>query len=468
MSFHRDDTMYNRNNLYFYDIYPKVLVEGKEATLHLINKGCRSNFTVGQEYTIEIQGYNNGSRNHYPNSCLYSEEKAVCDEKGGFTFTHTFEKEMEYSIFIKGEDEIYITVYCVAADLAGRYPFRGDLHMHTCCSDGRNTPETVCATYRQRGYDFFAITDHNRYYPSLRAIDFYKNFPMEFVIVPGEEVHMPNVKGVHANVHIVNFGGEYSVNALVEGPHTEEVGKDKKFRAIREDCPDVMTVAEYEEKMTELSKNYDTPADVDPVQVAVYDWIFGQIRNANGLGIFAHPTWITGHSFHVSDAINDYLVEHKMFDAFEVLGGERYYEHNGFQTNRYYTDKAAGNVYPIVGSTDSHGCFPINQGSLIASTLVFSPVAERTALIKSIKDLYSVAVDTISEEFRIVGDMRLVRYACFLLKNYFPYHDETCFEEGRLMEQYTVGTPEEKAEAEKTMAVMSGRMQKLREKYFDF
>jgi hypothetical protein len=33
-----------------------------------------------------------------------------------------------------------------------------------------------------------------------------------------------------------------------------EVGKDKSVRSIREDCPEVMSREEFEDKMTELAK----------------------------------------------------------------------------------------------------------------------------------------------------------------------------------------------------------------------
>ena len=79
-----------------------------------------------------------------------------------------------------------------------------------------------------------------------------------------------------------------------------------------------------------------------------------------------------------------------------------------------------------------------------------------------------VAVDTIDEHFRLVGDSRLVRYGCFLLKHFFPRHDELCYEEGRLMKQFARGTREEKEDAARTLCAISGRMKKQREKYFDF
>ena len=67
-----------------------------------------------------------------------------------------------------------------------------------------------------------------------------------------------------------------------------------------------------------------------------------------------------------------------------------------------------------------------------------------------------------------MGEMRYVRYACFLLKSWFPLHDDACFEEGRLMQRVFFGTPGEKENALATLKVMSGRMQAMREKYFAF
>ena len=38
---------------------------------------------------------------------------------------------------------------------------KGALHTHTLWSDGRNLPETVIKTYRDRGFDFVCLSDHN-------------------------------------------------------------------------------------------------------------------------------------------------------------------------------------------------------------------------------------------------------------------------------------------------------------------
>jgi hypothetical protein len=41
----------------------------------------------------------------------------------------------------------------------GRF-WKGNIHTHSDMSDGMRTPADVCATYRDAGYDFLALTDH--------------------------------------------------------------------------------------------------------------------------------------------------------------------------------------------------------------------------------------------------------------------------------------------------------------------
>lgn len=467
---------FERNNeLWTYDVYPKVFEAGKKVRVNVKACGGRRIFEDGFEYTAVIKWYEGGRVAENPPTGVQIDLPIAPDADGSFAVETVFPHEGQYSIAVmkktaeRNEKLVVFSVYAVAGDLVGVYPFIGDLHMHTCCSDGRQTPEQVAASYRGHGYDFLAITDHRRYYPSLRAIESFKDIPTEYALIPGEEVHLPDINGFWVSPHTINFGGEYSINALIEGSCNEEAGTDKKYRSIREDCPEVMSHEEFAAKMTALAEaeKGKCPENVDPRNAAVLRWLYNEIRNAGGLAIFPHPTWVTSETFHVSDAVNDWLVENKIFDAFEVLGGETYFEQNGYQAVRYYEDKARGYRYPVVGSTDSHNCNDEKFG-FICSTIVFSPENERKALINSIKEFRSVAVDTISKEFRLVGEMRYVRYACFLLKNWFPLHDDACFEEGRLMKNVFFGTDAEKENALATLAVMNGRMKAMREKYFAF
>ena len=56
-------------------------------------------------------------------------------------------------------------------------------------------------------------------------------------------------------------------------------------------------------------------------------------------------------------------------------------------------------------------------------------------MMKNIKKFYSVAVESIPNEgTRIYGEFRLVKFTEFLLREYFPVHDNRCFIEGSIIE----------------------------------
>ncbi len=440
-----------------YDIFPKVFPCGKNIEVTVKPLGAHAEFDG--EYTVEVRALTEGDIGSYPqrdNCAGYT--VTVCDD-GCIRFKHTYLGEQEHYIDILRDKRriVRLSVYSLLPDLVGRYPFRGDLHMHTCRSDGGQAPAIVAAEYRKNGYDFLAITDHRAYYPSLEAINAFKDVPTEYALIPGEEVHLKN-----NDIHIVNFGGKYSINALMPGKQHEVVGTGKAYRSIDGECPETITVEEYEKQVNELAEILDIPDGVEKFSYASCVWIFNEIRKAEGLGIFCHPYWLS-NVFQVPETLLRHIMENHPFDAFEVLGGENYFDQNGLQTVMYYEDRAKGIFYPIVGSTDSHSCVD-NRNALICSTIVFSPENERAALISSIKDFYSVAVDSISKELRIVGEIRFVRYANFLLREFFPLHDELAFEEGRLIKDYACGCKD----AEKVLKAINGRMKKQREKYFDF
>ncbi len=456
------------NELHYFDVFPKVIPAESEAVITIKPLGAHVEFTADVEVHFRIQGLDDGNIHHYPERNNQFDYYQKPDADGCVRITHLFGHEQEYyiSIFEGTQRKYKFSVYAVNKDLIGRYPLRGDLHMHTFRSDGKQSPEVVCANYRKYGYDFSVISDHRRYYPSLDAMAAYKDVPTEFTIVPGEEIHLHNdfEKGYINDVHIVNFGSEYSVNALIDGgEQSSEVGNGKEFRAMEGcECPDVISAKQYQDEVLALAETLDIPEGIEKFAYASCVWIFNHIKRGGGLGIFAHPYWIS-NVYQVPPEFCDYMLSQKPFDAFEVLGGERYFEQNGFQTISYYEQLAKGNKFPIVGSSDSHGSVN-NEKARIAATIVFSPANERTEIIKSVKDYYSVAVDNISTEWRIIGDLRLVKYATFLMNNYFPLHDDLCYEEGRLMKDYVCG----EKDAKKTLEFINGRVQRQREKYFKF
>jgi len=74
---------------------------------------------------------------------------------------------------------------------------RGNIHTHSLRSDGDSPAEVVMAWYRDHGYDFLALTDHNRH---LDVSDYQHIENGSFVLIPGEEVSMAAAgKPIHVN-----------------------------------------------------------------------------------------------------------------------------------------------------------------------------------------------------------------------------------------------------------------------------
>ncbi|MDD9910997.1 MAG: CehA/McbA family metallohydrolase [Ahrensia sp.] len=73
-------------------------------------------------------------------------------------------------------------------DGPGRF-YKGNLHTHSTRSDGVLDPQEVCRRYRERGYDFLALTDHfvGRFdYPITDTSPFRTD---DFITILGAELH---------------------------------------------------------------------------------------------------------------------------------------------------------------------------------------------------------------------------------------------------------------------------------------
>ena len=450
-----------------YDVYPKVILEDREETITVRPLGWHAGFVQGKAYHVELLPRN---LRNWP-TCTDAEKERVNvdltlypDADGCLRFTYTFHGEMPWYIHLVNDDGsrgTKLSFYVLHQDMKGRYPFLGDLHVHTRVSDGREAPAVVCANLRKAGYDFTVISDHYRYYGSLEAIRAYKDLPIDMEIVPGEECHLPD-----EGIHIVNFGGLYSINSLLDTciANTEK-GTDPEFRAMDPaNCPPIIPEDEYRRQVMEIANGLgELPEGVDPFTYAACLWVFDHIREADGMCIFPHPYWIARGQNHVSEAMCEYLFEKHDFDAFELLGGEAYLDQNEFQVFKYLEARAKGLDFPVVGSSDSHGSTPNNSKWNVAQTIVFARQNERREIIDSVKQKYSVAVDNISPQVRLSGDFRFVQYGRFLLDFYFPIHDELCFEEGRLMKEYVCGQNDHALEE---LARMKGRVARMQHKYF--
>ncbi len=243
---------------------------------------------------------------HYPTAHLDTAEwpwpgraMSARVEDGALVCTLTAGQEEEHLLAVEQVDGDTaqslgrVSLYAVEADLFGRTPYKGDLHIHSNRSDGREPPAHVAARCRQIGLDFVALTDHRQYAPSLEAIAAFAGAPVDLALYPGEEVHAPGNP-----IHIVNFGGRFSVNELF----ADRATYDREVAARQAELPPL-------------------PPTLSPFMVASSEWVFAQIREAGGLSIFCHPYWFSNQNYAIPEALADVLIERQPYDALEVIGG---------------------------------------------------------------------------------------------------------------------------------------------------
>lgn len=106
--------------------------------------------------------------------------------------------------------------------------FRGNLHTHSNISDGRLEPRGVVELYKEQGWDFLALTEHE-------VFTHWKEFNDEsFLIMPGIEVGV-GAPGPYQCHHIVGIHqGKGHAEHLVSNDNSELWGVEGAQRAIDE------------------------------------------------------------------------------------------------------------------------------------------------------------------------------------------------------------------------------------------
>jgi hypothetical protein len=82
---------------------------------------------------------------------------------------------------------------------AGARWYKGNTHTHTTESDGDTAPDDVARWYREHGYDFLVLSDHN-VLTSVEALNALQGADGKFLLIRGEEVSDTfDSKPVHVN-----------------------------------------------------------------------------------------------------------------------------------------------------------------------------------------------------------------------------------------------------------------------------
>lgn len=420
---------------------PRIVRADRESTLRFALPESMLLMSPG-EYGVVVR----------PRGRVTGDDEIVPDRdvSGGIMrLTCVFPAEQEHTILIRrsapddrGRTETLGvgSVYSLEDDLFGLRPYKGDLHMHSNRSDGGDEPSHVPAACRRIGLDFMALTDHRLYQPSLDAMAAFDGLELDLKMFPGEEVHAPD-----SDVHIINFGGSFSVNDLFK---SDKDAYEREVRAIERALPPGLN-------------------EKDGRRYAAAVWCYRKIRQAGGLSIFCHPYWIYQSRDNVSELLVDRHLQEMPFDALEVIGGFHLCEaeSNIRQVARYHEERAKGRDVPIVGVSDAHGC---ETGKLFGwyYTIIFAASCEFDDIVGAIRGLRSVAVEALplpDATPRAHGPYRLTCYAQFLMREFFPGHDDLCRKEGELMQAHARGDKHAAPE----LALLRGQTAAYMAKCFD-
>ena len=421
-----------------YAIYPSVVPADRKTSLTVIPNERAFLFFENEEYTLTVISV--GGDDSYYIVSTHKQVSAIAKD-GVLRFDFTFEGEQEHLLVLSyGEKKLAeFHVYSLLEDLYALRPLKGDLHSHSYRSDGKRDPAAEAGHYREQGYDFFALTDHNRYYPGGEIDEVYEGVSSGFSRVLGEEVHCPG-----SVVHIIHVGGKRSV--------TDRYVHDRENyeREIAEYCTRVP-----EEIPLQYRDRY-----------AKAMWASDEIHKAGGLAIFPHPYWRPGKSriYNVQDGFAKILLKSGLFDAYELIGGMEL-DGNNRSVNLWSELRAEGLNISVVGSSDVHSMSKKEGTYPDQFTVCFAQKNENDAIIQAIKGGYSVAVyahgDEYNRYFDCFGSLRLVSYAQFLLKYYFSMMQRTVQGIGVAMRAYAMN------DAPKEMITLQAEYaEKVADRYF--
>ncbi|WP_418666848.1 PHP domain-containing protein [Allofournierella sp.] len=377
-----------------------------------------------------------------------NEQEATQGEMiSGFEVFHTTNKPRELAVRVKSPFECLVEVECpdeqeyilrvaqkeggtlrpvgcaclyaVEQDFQGLLPYKGDLHMHSYCSDGENAPQVMAAACREKGFDFMALTDHGKFEPSLELRRQFAAMPeLAMELYAGEEIHLP-----WHQAHILNIGGRASVN--------------EAFLSDREG---------FLRQVEEMGKNTAVPEGVDRYQYLAALWAFDRVRREGGLSVFCHPYWRRPSGFELCAEFTEAMLAARPFDALEVVSGygKADTDSNLLQLARYF-ELEPGARPPIVGVSDAHAAFarevPAGEYLLGAFyTVVLAKTNRFEDVAEAIRAHRSLAVEEQEHEQRhVYGPYRLVKYAQFLARQFFPEHDALAAREAAAMGRFARG-----------------------------
>lgn len=376
-------------------LFPRVILANKATELHLSGDELKG----GTKITVSVQSmekYNVPHTDKYridEDNRLIARDIDINDGEAKFDFTPF--GEQRHRVYIDtGARKASFEIYSLEEDLYKLTPFKGDTHLHTTESDGLFTPIETVSAYYEAGFDYMAITDHHKYAGSAKMAATMDKIAKHFKVYPGEEVHNRGM----GYFHIINLGASASVNEIINAD------PDGVFEKTTQNA-------------AEIKKQYALSDSIDEKEFAFRLWVSQKIREFGGLSVLCHPYWDAYGEYNMQTPMLEFLLENGIFDAFEVVDDD---DHTGngvnLQTAIYNEMRANGIKVPIVGSSDCHSVV----SDVFDKFFTYAFCENVNDVKQAVKDLKTVAVERIGNEYRVYGPFRLVKYARFLCDNLEP------------------------------------------------
>lgn len=398
-----------------YSVFPAVVKANEKSRVFIT--AAENIFLPFEErkYTVRINAYDSDMLDYHDNKHKSSITASLYG--GRLCFDFEFGAEGEYKLELLWDDKLLqsFKMYALEKELYDKRPLKGDFHAHSYRSDGSHDPGALAGFYREQGYDFMTLTDHNRYFPSEELREAYREVKLGLTVINGEEVHTPG-----SIVHIVHVGGKSSVADIY-------YRQPERYKR------------EYKEIENAVS---DSVPEQFRERFAMAKWAVKNIHDAGGMAIFAHPFWHPEGSgaYNVCEKFSDLLLKSGMFDAYELVGNMKCVGIN-MSVAMWNDMRASGFDIPVVGSSDVHNLE--SKDFAYHFTIVFAKNNTPESILDAVKRGYSVAVEMScgenDREYRCYGSLRLVTYAQFLLNTYFPQTRQIAAGEGVAMRRYLVG-----------------------------
>ncbi|MEA3399933.1 MAG: PHP domain-containing protein [Armatimonadota bacterium] len=253
-----------------------------------------------------------------------------------------------------------------------------DLHIHSTCSDGSQTPEEIVAEAIEKRLTAIAITDHDTVRGVMPAIEAARG--SDLTVIPAVEISTEFHK---AEVHILGYWIELDNEELhAKFTYVREARRLRadeivgKLRALGveitiEDVlaqsdgvslgrPHVAQALLEKGYITEVQEAFDRflgrdrPAYVPRYKLSPFEAVEA-ILNASGCPVLAHPGL----------GVSDYVIE-GLIDA-GIEGIEAYHTHHTPSNTRRAIRFAEENDLLVTGGTDSHGpegSYPVAVGGI--------------------------------------------------------------------------------------------------------